>query len=351
MGASFPLEVWDGSSDVRPDGSVNRGPAGADWRQLVEEVKAFDKVCDGIGLSTLGVFAGSDPSKTSQLYRSGAGTNEVQNLGEISSTSGTWSLSITLPGNTAAVVTPLTFNITDNDLQTAVDLALAGKSVNGVAYVAGDVAVTGTDINSAGGLTLTFSGASVDKMNIAASTTADIDLDDMTPPAVTTPTPGVPVGVLTLSGAGTATYPNVWDGITVTRPTASADRAPDGGDWLELITRIQGLQRRVQPLGLNADGTIPTADAAGLWVNDAVVAVVGQATTDIWDGSSVTRPDGTVYRAPDWVDYKRAYLLLKEMMDQIVPLGFTALGAVPTSDPSVAGELYTSTGTLKVSAG
>jgi len=348
--ASFPTSVWDGSSEVRPDGGVKRGPDGADWRRLVDEIKAFDKVLDGIGLSTLGVFAGADPSKTSQLYRSGAGTDEVQNLAEINATSGTWSLTITLPGNTAVVVTPLGFAITDNDLQTAVDLALAGLSVNGVAYVAGDVAVTGTDINAAGGLDLTFSGTSVEKMNIAVSTTADIDLDTMNAPVVSTTTPGVPVGILTLSGAGTATYPNVWDGVTETRPDASDDRAPDGTDWRELVTRIQGLQRRVQPLGLSAAGVIPLF-GTGLWNNGGTVNVVGQATTDIWDGTSDSRPNANVYRGPDWQDYNKAFILLHDMMLQIVPLGLSALGAVPTSDPSEAGQLYTDSGSLKVSAG
>lgn len=349
--ASFPTSVWDGSSEVRPDGGVKRGPDGADWRRLVDEIKAFDKVLDGIGLSVAGVFPAADPSKTSQLYTDGAGTDEVQNLGEIVSTSGTWTLNITLPGNTVVAVTPLAFDVAAAALETAIDTALDGVEINGVTFVAGDIAVTGTDINSAGGLDLTFSGTSVAKMNIAACTTADIDLDDMTPPVVTEDTPGVAANVLTLSGAGTATYPNVWDGITPSRPNASDDRAPDADDWRELVDRIQLLQARVQPLGLNSDGTIPTGDASGLWVNGGVVAVFGAATTNIWDGTSDSRPDPDVYRGPDWQDYNKVYVLLKAMMDQIVPLGFDSLGALPTSDPSVAGELYTDSGALKVSAG
>lgn len=351
MGASFPTSVWDGSSPARPDGGVKRAPEGADWRVLVEELQALGQLCDGIGLSTSGAFAGADPSKTSQLYRSGAGTDEVQNLGEIVSTSGTWSLTITLPGNTAVVVTPLAFNVAAAALETAIDTALDGVEINGVAFTAGDIAVTGTDINSAGGLDLTFSGASVAKMNIAACTTADIDLDDMTPPVVTTSTPGVPANVLTLSGAGTPTYPNIWDGITASRPDASDDRAPDGDDWRELITVIQALEARIQPLGLGADGTIPTSTSGGLWQNGGSVNVFGAATTDVWDGTSDSRPDPDVYRAPDWQDYNAAYIRIKSMQDSLVPLGFSALGALPTSDPSVAGELYTDSGTLKVSAG
>jgi len=89
----------------------------------------------------------------------------------------------------------------------------------------------------------------------------------------------------------------------------------------------------------------------GLWNNGGTVNVVGQATTDIWDGTSDSRPNANVYRGPDWQDYNKAFILLHDMMLQIVPLGLSALGAVPTSDPSEAGQLYTDSGSLKVSAG
>lgn len=347
--SSFPTSVWTGVSEDRPNASVKRGPSGYDWLRLVNEINAMEKLCDGIGLSTAGVFPGSDPTKTSQLYRSGSGTNEVQNLGEIVSTSGNWRLTITLPGNSAIQTANLGFAINAAALETAIDTALAGLSVNGVAFVASDISVSGTDINSAGGLTLTFDGTSVQKMNITASTTQDVDLDDMTPPVVTTPTPGVPANNLTLSGAGTATYPNVWDGTTVSRPNRDDERAPDADDWAKLVVQVRALQSRIQPLGLNADGTIP-ASGTGLWKNNgAVLSVFGQATVSLWDGSSDNR-GVDVYRAPDNVDYLKAYQKVREMQTMLVPLGFTDLGALPTSDPAVSGKLWTNSGVVTVSA-
>lgn len=123
-----------------------------------------------------------------------AGEDEIQNLGEISAVSGTWTLTITLPGNDPVTTTAVDFEATAAELQTVVDVALAGLIVAGVTYVAGDVAVTGTDINTPGGLTLTFSGNSVEKRDIAMVVANDVDLDTMTPPVETEVNKGVPAG-------------------------------------------------------------------------------------------------------------------------------------------------------------
>lgn len=122
-----------------------------------------------------------------------AGEDEIQTLGSIASTSGNWTLTITLPGNTAVTTANLAFNATSGSIQTAVDNALAGLAVNGVNYTAGDVTVAGGPINTTP-VTLTFDGASVDKLNIAPVVTNDVDLNDSTPPVVTETNRGVPAG-------------------------------------------------------------------------------------------------------------------------------------------------------------
>lgn len=154
-----------------------------------------------------------------------AGEDEVQNLGEIASTSGNWTLTITLPGNDPVVTGNLGFAITAAALQTAVDLALAGLIVDGVTYTAGDVVVTGTDINSAGGLTLTFSGNSVEKRDIAMVVATDVDLDDMTPPVETETNKGVPAGST--------------ESITVDPPLVTALAALDDVTFLPIELEIK----------------------------------------------------------------------------------------------------------------
>jgi hypothetical protein len=311
---------------------------------------------DGIGLSAAGAFAGADPSKTSQLYRTGTGTNEVQSLAAIASASGTWTLTLKLPGQDDIVTAAIAFNASAAVIEAAIDTALAGLTINGVAFVASDISCAGGAIN-ANPVTLTFDGACVQKCNITASTTQDVDLNDATPPVVSTTTPGVAAGRLTLSGAGTATYPNVWDGLTASRGHIDDDRGPDAKDWAELLKQIRLIQTRVQPLVISATGTIPTANPAktgALWANATILAVsaVGTAQTlSLWDGTSPSRSTVDVFRQPDWQDYEEAYKQLTDMMDQLVPLGFGALGTLPTSDPAVAGQLWTNSGAVTVSAG
>lgn len=122
-----------------------------------------------------------------------AGEDEVQTLGQIASVSGTWTLTITLPGNDPVTTAAVDFDATSAELQTAIDNALAGLIVDGVTYTAGDVAVTGTAINSTD-LVLTFSGNSVEKRDIALVTANDVSLSDMTPPVETETNKGVPAG-------------------------------------------------------------------------------------------------------------------------------------------------------------
>jgi hypothetical protein len=99
-----------------------------------------------------------------------AGENEVQTLSASGASSGTFDIDITLPGNDPVTVAGLAFDAAPAAIQTAVNLALAGLAVNGVTYTAGDVAVTGAGTADLNSTVFTFSGASVDKLPIAAMT-------------------------------------------------------------------------------------------------------------------------------------------------------------------------------------
>lgn len=166
--------------------------------------------------------------------------------------------------------------------------------------------------------------------------------------------------VLTLGGNTAAeTYPNRWNKVTPSRPNGDDLRAPDYEDWQELVTQINNLEKRVQPLGLGVNGALPTSEPATggyLWINTAVTRVVtvsdeaGVHANTLWDGSSPSRPDPDVDRAPDWQDYEEAYSKLRDMASRLVPLGLDADGGMPTSDPSVSQEWYTSTNVVNSSA-
>jgi hypothetical protein len=266
--------VWDGTSDSRPDATVVRAPDPDDWRALVTQINNLEKRVQPLGIPDAGRLPVTEPATGGYLWQDG--TAEVQSLAAIASVSGTFNLAITLPGN-SAVNTIVPYDSTAAALQILVDAAFANEVVNGVAYAAGDIAVGGGPMNSSP-VTLTFSGACVANTNIAICVATDIDLSDSTPPVESETTPGVP-GVVTVS-----------------------DEA-------------------------------------------------GSHTNSLWDGTSPSRANGEVYRAPDWQDYEEARRKLYDMSQKLVPLGFSAIGAAPTSDPTVRDEVWTNTLICTVSNG
>ena len=355
MTAIFPTAVWDGAvRKGRANANTIQGPDGYDWLTMVKEIQAMQRICDGCGLSTAGALATSDPSITGHFYADpSTGANEVQSLAAIASVSGTWKLTITLPENVAIQTAAIAYDATAATIETAIDTALAGKSVRGVAFTAGDITCAGGAIN-ANPVTLTYDGNSVKAQNIVQCSTADVDLSDNTPPVASTTTPGVLDNAIKLSSAGAATYPNVWDGTTPVRTNVDAVRAPVWEDWLKLVSEIVKLELRVLPLGLGRLTGVATTDPqlTNGWLKDAanVAISVGAGAPTTWDGLSRTRTSGASKSAPDAWDYQKAFDRLLAMQQMLYPLGFDADGRVPTSDPSVPGELYTSTGTLMVSA-
>jgi hypothetical protein len=241
---------------------------------LVTEINNLEKRVQPFGIPDAGRLPTSEPATGGYLWQDG--TNEVQSLAAIASTSGTFTVALTLPGN-AAVNFVVPFDATAAAIQILVDAACAGEVVNGVPYTAGDIVVAGgpQDTNP---VTFTFSGASVANTDIAIMVATDVDLNDSTPPVEAEDTKGV-VGVVTVS------------------------------------------------------------NEAGVHANS------------LWDGTSPSRTNGEVYRAPDWQDYEEARRKLYDMSQKLVPFGFTALGAAPTSDPSVRDEIWTNTLICTVSNG
>ena len=357
MTAKYPTSIWDGAvRKGRTNANRLSGPDGHDWLTIVKEVQALQRVCDGFGLSVAGALATSNPTITGHLYGNGSSAvNEVQSLAVTTATSGTWKLTITLPENVAIQTAAIAYNASAATIVTAINTALAGKIVKGVAFTAGDIAGGGGAIN-ANPVTLTYSGNSVKAQNIVQCTTADVDLVEGSPPVASTTAVGVLDNALTLSSAGgSVTYPNVWDGTTSVRSDSDVMRAPIWEDWLMLAAQIILLETRVLQLGLTRLVGVATVDPqqTDAWIADAAnvaISVGGTNIPDVWSGVSRTRDNPGKY-APDCWDYRKAYQRVLAMEQMLYPLGFDADGRLPTSDPSIAGKLYTSTSVVKVSAG
>lgn len=126
----------------------------------------------------------------------GTAQNEVQSLATITATAGTWTLTLTLPGNSAVTTTALAFNASAANVKTAINAACAGLVVNGVVFAADDIATGGGAIN-ANPITLTFSGTSVAGQDIALVVANDVDLAPAGAPVESETTKGYPVGTTT----------------------------------------------------------------------------------------------------------------------------------------------------------
>jgi hypothetical protein len=122
-----------------------------------------------------------------------AGVDEVQSMATSTATGGTFTLGITLPGNTEVDTAAIAYDATSATIQTAVDLALAAIEVAGVAYVAGDLAVTGGPANTTA-TTYTYSGNSVTNRSIAMMTVDGTALTGGAAGAITQTTSGEEVG-------------------------------------------------------------------------------------------------------------------------------------------------------------
>lgn len=73
--------------------------------------------------------------------------------------------------------------------------------------------------------------------------------------------------------------------------------------------------------------------------------------TTVWDGTSESRPTPSVFRAPDADDYRQLVMEVIAIQTQLLILGISAVGVLPTADPLVAGQLWASAGTVTVSSG
>jgi len=177
--ANYPNSVWDGSSESRPDGEVYRAPDGADMAQMRNEILAIQNQLLPLMIGATGAIQ-TVP---------GAGVDEVQTLEQIASSSGNWKLTFTVPGSPAVTTANLSFDINATELETAIDTAATNAGVAG--WTNGDISVSGIADIDAGDLVMTFDGTSVAKKVIVDSTTADVDLNDSTPPVVANTIPGV----------------------------------------------------------------------------------------------------------------------------------------------------------------
>jgi len=176
--AGYPTSIWDGTSDSRPDADVYRAPDANDLEKLRNEILAIQNQLNPLWIGATGVL------RTTV----GAGTDEVQSLAAIASTSGNWTLTITLTGKDAFTTASLAFNITAAALETAIDVAATTASVPD--WTNGDISCSGGAMN-ANPIVLTFDGTSVDIQPHILCETADVDLNDSTPPVVSETTNGI----------------------------------------------------------------------------------------------------------------------------------------------------------------
>jgi len=131
--------------------------------------------------------AGNTTKYTVTARTNSTGVDEVQSLSASGATGGTFTLAITLYGETSAQTTAaISYDAAPAAIQTAVDTALAAVST----YVAGDLAVTGASTADLGVTTFTFSGTSVAKKNHAAIVIDGASLTGGGSEAITTTTEG-----------------------------------------------------------------------------------------------------------------------------------------------------------------
>lgn len=178
MSTSYPTSVWDGKSLTRPDPNVRRAPDRDDYDRLKRELIAIHRQLQVLHIGADGALRTSP----------GAGVDEVQSLAAIASTSGNWTLTITVPGSPAFTTASLAFNASAATIESAIDAAATAASVAG--WTNGDISVSGGAINVSA-VTITYDGTSVAKQNIVQCSTADVDLNDATPPVASTTTGGV----------------------------------------------------------------------------------------------------------------------------------------------------------------
>lgn len=350
------LQVWDGTTrNGRSNGLNNAAATGADWLRLVHEIQKLQRVCDGMGLTAASGFPVEDPAVTGQLFVGDSGEDEVQSLAAISSVSGNWKLKINFPDGQTFTTGNIAYNAAAAAIQTAIDTALADEKLYGVTYTADDLKATGGAINSEP-VVLTFGGALGD-MPFPLVQTINVDLSDETPPVASRTTAGLIDDGLTLATTtSAASYPNVWDGKTPVRQDVDAHRAPIWQDALELFFKIRALEARILPLEIAPGGAIsPEVNANGgslrVIMNSLGVNSGSPDPKTLWDGTSRTRTDIENKSAPDNWDFFEATKRLSALQSMIFPLGFDADGRLPTEDPGVAGQLWTSTGSVKVSLG
>ena len=348
MSTSFPTSVWNGTARGGRASSLRKSrPNKFDWARMVEELRAMQRVCDGFGLGAAGVMATEEPAELNKLFvDDGVASDETQSLAAISSVSGTWTLTITLPGNDPVTTAAIAYDADATAIDSAIDTALDGLSVYGTAYANTHITVSGGPIN-ADAVTLVFGGASVTHLNIPACTTVSVDLSDDTPPVVSTTQEGYTDSTLMLtSNSDPATFPNVWDRTTPSRSDVTVEREPDWDDWQTIVDQIAALEARVLPLALIEDVGVSPDDQlkANAWKRDGLsvaLSVGGPNTVETWDGTSRTREVYTAARyAPDGWDWAEAYKRIRTLQRMLVPLGFDADGALPVIDPAVAGQLW-----------
>lgn len=113
--------------------------------------------------------------------------SEVQSMAANASVSGNFTITVNLKSGESFTTGSLAYDADAATIESAIDSAATSASI--VGWTNGDISVSGGDANTAATV-LTFDGASVAGQNHPLATTADVDLSDSTPGAITVTTEG-----------------------------------------------------------------------------------------------------------------------------------------------------------------
>jgi len=146
---------------------------------FIMSTELFGKIfyCDGLDYK---VWVGS------------TGDDEVQSLSANSASGGTFTLTVVLPPGNAgdtATTANIAYDAAAAAIQTSIDTAMAAKTINGVAYSAGDITVAGGPAHTTP-TTFTYDGTSATNKNWGIMTVDGALLTGGGPGTITTTTPG-----------------------------------------------------------------------------------------------------------------------------------------------------------------
>lgn len=213
-----------------------------------------------------------------------SGTDEVQSLSASGASSGTFTLTFNTPDSQSFTTAAIAYDAAPAAIQTAVDTAFSGQSIDGVNYQPGDITVGGAGTAEAAATTFTYDGASVGPRNWALATVDGTGLTGGGSEAITQTTQGEKAGstnsitispglLIALSGTEAMTFSGVEVEVTVGEGNLTYDENREVEFILDRGQIDQVKLGDEQPMDVNMDftweflksvagATVPTVEEA-----------------------------------------------------------------------------------------